>query len=326
VVAVFPAQASADSAGLVITAGNSETVQVRVTARDQVTFQDYAVTVKRGAGSIDLQFLTASPGALTPEFYPERTEYTLQAPYRADSIAITARPEHTGAGVTVEADGQPLTGTDKLYKANINFEALLQTKQVKITVKLNGTGAEKTYTIDITRAAKPGDTGNTIEGDFGIIEDNIKDFTDRKITLSGGSDNGNNPRKYRAGDILTAEFPVTYKAEFPEEEEYDYEAETASMRYDDLAGCTGFNWYRGSGGSLGLGTLSRDSADPTTGTLTLRIFFGEQADYRGTATPDAFIPLEPGTYNLTLRFEQINSAERVFYSQTVSFTVEEEEA
>jgi hypothetical protein len=309
-VAVFPAQASADSAGLVITAGNSETVRVRVTARDQETVEDYTVTVTRGAGSIDLQSLTASYGALmvtlTPEFYPDRTGYTLQAPYRADSIAITARPEDTEASIAFSGDSDE--------NGSVSFGAPspeVKAKQVKITVKLDGTGAEKTYTIDITRAAKP---GSTIEGNFGIIEDNIKDY-EGEITLTGGSD----PQTYKAGQTLIASFPVTYESVGSNEE-------TASMRYDDLAGCTGFNWYRGSGGSLGLGTLSRNSSERKKGMLTLRIFFGEQADYSSTGTtPDAFSPLEPGTYNLTLRFEQIKPGERVFYSQTVSFTVVEEE-
>ena len=288
-VAVFPAQANADAAGLAIAVGSTEAVRVRVTARDQVTVKDYAVTVKRGAGSINLKSLWASRGALTPEFYPERTEYTLQAPNNAASIVITAKKEGRDANVVVKSDGQTITPNIDIDNDTVSFEAAAA-KQVKVTVKLDSANVEKTYTIDITRAAN---TSNSIEGTFGI-EDTIQDAGSGIVLSPPPAD----PAGYHTGEILTASFTV-----------------------DRNAGWTGYNWYRGSGGSLGPGVLN-NAGD----TLTLCIYIGEEAEYEDTSLvrPDHFFPLEPGKYNLTLRFEQIQSGERpVFYSQTVSFWVVE---
>lgn len=87
--------------------GNSNTFTVSVTAQDNITVQNYAVTVGRAASSnANLSALTLSGGTLSPAFAPGTTNYSAGVGSGVSSITIT--PTLADGTATVKVNGTPV--------------------------------------------------------------------------------------------------------------------------------------------------------------------------------------------------------------------------
>ena len=88
--------------------GSSKTIDVVVTAQDNVTATKYEFTVTRAQQeNPTLSGITFSSGTLSPTFDPQRTVYTLTMPTNVPSVTLTPAP--TIAGEIVQVNGSSLT-------------------------------------------------------------------------------------------------------------------------------------------------------------------------------------------------------------------------
>jgi hypothetical protein len=107
------------------------------------------VAVPAGSGgNNNLSALAVSIGTLAPVFASGTTAYTVSVPNGVASLAIT--PTAANGGAVVSINGKVVaSGT---ASGAVNLEEGVTT----IAVKCNGGGADKTYTLSVTRAAGVG--------------------------------------------------------------------------------------------------------------------------------------------------------------------------
>ena len=149
----------------------ANTITVVVTAQDGTTTDTYTIAVTRAAPSADatLSNLVISSGTLTPVFASATTAYTDSVPYAVTSVTIT--PTVTEIHATVGIVVNPIQGTISNSAsfgspfAPISLNVGNNTITVVVTAQ-DGT-TNKTYTITITRApapvqSGPGNSGNVV--------------------------------------------------------------------------------------------------------------------------------------------------------------------
>jgi hypothetical protein len=132
-------------------AGSPTLINIAVTAQNG-SQKAYTVNVARAAlgGNNNLQSLTISPGTLVPAFTAATTNYTVDVASSVANMTVTPRVQDAAASMTVNGQaatsGQPRTIT--LNGAGSNT-------LINIVVTAPS-GAQKTYTVNVNRAALGG--------------------------------------------------------------------------------------------------------------------------------------------------------------------------
>ncbi|TGG92597.1 MAG: cadherin-like beta sandwich domain-containing protein, partial [Aphanocapsa feldmannii 277cV] len=124
------------------------------------------VTVISDASNARLSSLTMSTGTLEPDFSASTTSYTASVANNVDSISLTPTTERTGATVTV--DGSEVSrgnASDPIPLA----EGADTTIRVVVTPQ-DQNAEEKTYTIQVTRAASSNAALSDLQLSTGTLE------------------------------------------------------------------------------------------------------------------------------------------------------------
>ncbi|MGI6746026.1 MAG: cadherin-like beta sandwich domain-containing protein [Acutalibacteraceae bacterium] len=132
---------------------------------------------KEASTNANLSSLKISPGTLTPAFSSSVTEYTAKVDYSVKKLVVSAATAHSGAT-------KSLSSTDLVVGEN----------KIKVTVTAES-GAKKTYTITVKRAASPlADLTVTLGAiTYKVVfeEDQIKppakDFTPTSVLYKGNT-------------------------------------------------------------------------------------------------------------------------------------------
>ena len=157
-----------DGEEVALTAGQTTTVTILVTATDGTTTGTYTIAVTRaGSSSTDatLRSLTLSAGTLSPAFDKETTEYTVGVDNSVTPVTITARPTVSGAAVAITPEDSDTGRSGHQVALTAG-----QTTNVTITVTATDGTTTEDYTIAVTRAPAP-----------------ATDATLRSLTLSAGT-------------------------------------------------------------------------------------------------------------------------------------------
>ena len=114
--------------------GNN-TFRIEVTAENGTTKRIYTVTVIRDKSSdATLENLTASNGALTPEFDANITNYTIEVNNDINTINLTGTASHTGAIVVGNITDGLLNTGENTFEITVTAEDGISTKNYTITV------------------------------------------------------------------------------------------------------------------------------------------------------------------------------------------------
>jgi hypothetical protein len=105
-----------------------------VTAEDETSIKEYAITVTR-AGSADLATLTVTPGTLSPAFSADTTSYKVSVGNGIDSITIAATPVDPNATVTGTGKFPLAVGSNNVFTVTVTA------------------GTAKNYVINVTRGS-----------------------------------------------------------------------------------------------------------------------------------------------------------------------------
>ena len=134
-------------------AGQSTVIIVIVTAQNGAQ-KTYLVTVSRAAlgGNNNLQSLTISSGSLAPAFNANTTSYSVDVASDASSVTVTPRLQDTTATMTV--NGQ---ATNSGQARSITLNGAGSNTLITIVVAAPN-GSQKTYTVNVRRAALGGNT------------------------------------------------------------------------------------------------------------------------------------------------------------------------
>jgi gliding motility-associated-like protein len=136
----------ATSSPVALNVGDNRLV-IEVKAQNNITIEDYTVTVKRAASSnADLASLGLSTGTLNPAFTPSITTYAVQVNNNVAAISLTP----------VIADGTASIQINNVavISGNASVNQLLNVGLNAITIAVKAQdGTFKTYTINVTRAA-----------------------------------------------------------------------------------------------------------------------------------------------------------------------------
>ena len=137
-----------DGEEVTLTAGETKTVTILVTATDETTTKTYTLRITRaGSSSTDatLRSLTVSSGTLSPAFDKEETAYTVGVANSVESVRVTANPTVSGATATIDGDD----ATD----GHLVTLVAGTPKTVTITVTATDGSTTKDYTVAVTRTA-----------------------------------------------------------------------------------------------------------------------------------------------------------------------------
>lgn len=128
----------------------SNTITIVVTASDSSTTKTYTITITRAAAvsSTDatLSSLTISSGTLNPSFISGTTSYTDSVANNVSSVTVTPTVNESHATVTVNGT----TVTSGVASGSISLSVGSNNISIIVTAQ---SGATKTYTISVTRAA-----------------------------------------------------------------------------------------------------------------------------------------------------------------------------
>ncbi len=130
-------------------------VQVTVTAADGTTTRSYDVWITRDSAptaDVDLDALTLSVGTLTPAFSPTITSYTATVPFAVRSLQLTASPSNAANTMTLN-DAPLADGVASTVTVHYNGGSAYAIRVVAPN------GAEKSYSVHITRDAPSDDAG-----------------------------------------------------------------------------------------------------------------------------------------------------------------------
>lgn len=141
---------------LLDSSGQSTTITITVTAQNG-NEKTYLISVSRGvSGNNNLRSLTVSPGTLTPAFSAGTVGYSVDVAHSVTNITVTAALQDAAASMTV--NGQ---GTNSGQPRTIPLRGPGSNTFITIVVTAQN-GAQKTYTVDVGRAAPAGN--NTLRG------------------------------------------------------------------------------------------------------------------------------------------------------------------
>lgn len=112
------------------------------------------VPVPEASSDATLSSLSISGGTLTPAFNANTTEYTALVDFSVESLAVSAIKNHTGASVYVSGNETLIEGENT----------------VTVTVTAEN-GAQKVYTIKVTRGKNPLSTGLTATLSDGVTSE-----------------------------------------------------------------------------------------------------------------------------------------------------------
>ncbi len=127
----------------------SNTINIEVTASDQITKTNYSVTiVKEGSPSAHLSGLTISAGTLNPTFTPHTTSYSASVGFDVKTITVT--PSITSSGVSITVNGIPVASGTASQPINLSAGATTD-----ISIAVIGSDSLNTYTVAVTRASSP---------------------------------------------------------------------------------------------------------------------------------------------------------------------------
>ncbi len=138
-------------------AGSNTFINIVVTAQNG-SQKTYSVNVQRAAlgGNNNLSGLTVSPGPLTPVFAAATTNYTVDVASTVGSITVTPRLQAPTADptATMTVNGQPTTSGQARTITPLNPAG--QNTLITIQVTAPNTISQKTYTVNVIRAALSG--------------------------------------------------------------------------------------------------------------------------------------------------------------------------
>ena len=139
------------SGPIALTANNTTTITVAVTAQDGTTLKSYDITVARAASdNADLSGLALSDGELDPVFAAAITSYA--ASVASDVATLTVTPTAV-VGATVTVNNGAAVASGSASEAIALAEGGVTTVTVEVTAQ-DGT-TRKSYDIAVTRAALP---------------------------------------------------------------------------------------------------------------------------------------------------------------------------
>ncbi len=132
-------------------AGANTLITIVVTAPNG-TQKPYTVNVERAAlgGNNNLQNLTVSPGALSPTFNANRTNYTVDVGSGVTSVTVT--PTRQDPNSTLTVNGQPAT-SGQASPITLNGAGSNTLINIMVTAP---NGSQRTYTVTVDRAALGG--------------------------------------------------------------------------------------------------------------------------------------------------------------------------
>lgn len=143
-----------ESLPLALTAGQTTSFSIEVTAEDQATTQIYTVNVTRAAPSTDatLASLSLSVDALTPVFDSATLSYGAPVDYTVTSVTVTAVTNDGAANLTVEG----IEANSGIETSPIALTAA-ETTSIEVVVTAEDGTTTVTYTIGVSRAAASSD-------------------------------------------------------------------------------------------------------------------------------------------------------------------------
>lgn len=140
-------------------------------------------------GNNTLSGLTISAGTLAPVFASGTTAYTVSVPNGVESLTVT--PTAANAGAVISISGRVET-------SGVHSGALdLTVGDTAIAIKVNGGGADNTYTITVTRATGPIASPNPVNPTY-AFKGNLRQFS-KTVIVSNPNDS-----------IMTISFPATW--------------------------------------------------------------------------------------------------------------------
>jgi len=155
----------------------ANTIQIVVTAGDNSTTKQYAVTVTRPPNP-DLAALSIDVDALTPAFSSDTTSYTVSTPY--SSMRVTPTVAQSGAIVTV--NGAPVASGTASAPVSLSIGA----NTINIVVTAADLVTSKSYTLAVTRIPTvPGDADEVFHPDANGIAYAIATQPDGKTVIGG---------------------------------------------------------------------------------------------------------------------------------------------
>lgn len=197
--------------------GQSTTITITVTAQNG-NEKTYLISVSRGvSGNNNLRSLTVSPGTLSPAFSAGTVGYSVDVAHSVTNITVTAALQDTAASMTV--NGQ---GTNSGQPRTIPLRGPGTNTFITIVVTAQNS-AQKTYTVDVGRAAPAGN--NALRGltvSPGALDPSFNAGTTR-YTVNVGSNvpsvdiaaTKSDPNAVMSGDVTAGAGTATGRATIP---------------------------------------------------------------------------------------------------------------
>ena len=142
---------SGSSSGAINLSVGSNTITINVTALDNITTQQYTITVTRASPAVSndatLSSLTISSGILTPAFSGSTIEYT--ASVTAGTSSVTVTPTHNQANATITVNGTTVTSGS----ASGSISLSVGNNSIVVVVTAQDGTTKKNYTITVTRGS-----------------------------------------------------------------------------------------------------------------------------------------------------------------------------
>jgi hypothetical protein len=138
--------------------GGNNTLDVRVTAPDNVTVKSYRVLVTRTPSSVDLSALVVKSSlathAFSPVFSASTSNYSLTLPNSIAAVSVTPTALESNSIVSVRYNSSNYT-TLPINRASALFPMGVGTNSISIQLLSDDKVASKVYKIDVSRLTAP---------------------------------------------------------------------------------------------------------------------------------------------------------------------------
>ena len=188
-VAIAPGDSDTTADGWqVALAEGDNTVTVTVTAADEVTTENYTVTVTRDAADDDatLAALALDGVALSPAFDPATYVYAATVDAGTEHVTLDVAAAGAGAAVVVvPADNDPNTAGWQIPLAAVQAGGEPSTTAVAVVVTAADANTRLTYTVTVTREAPPAPSPVTAVLPEGCVLEALNANSDGTLGKSG---------------------------------------------------------------------------------------------------------------------------------------------
>ena len=155
--------ASGTASGAINLNVGSNTINVVVTASDNVTTKNYVITVARGNNIDNLSSLKTSKGVFSPTFAAGTTSYTDAVGNTITSVTVTPTTSDPAATVTVNGTAVPSGTASGAISLNVGANT------VSVVVTAQNGASTQTYTVTVNRAGDNNDNLTSLKMSKGIF-------------------------------------------------------------------------------------------------------------------------------------------------------------